>query len=91
MERIQSLINRLQEQVDQHAGAEQMLATIQLIQAELGHTNSLPGKILGTSKVAVIMPATTQFFVKQVGKRISGSGYSKTKADSCCLKAPQST
>jgi len=65
MERIQSLINRLQEQVDQHAGAEQMLATIQLIQAELGYSNSLPGKILGTSKVAVIMPATTQFFVKQ--------------------------
>jgi hypothetical protein len=65
MERIQSLINRLQEQVDQHAGAEQMLATIQLIQAELGHTSSQPGKILGTSKVAVIMPASTQFFVKQ--------------------------
>ena len=65
MERIQSLINRLQEQVDQHAVAEQMLATIQLIQAELGHSNSQPGKIFGTSKVAVIMPATTQFYIKQ--------------------------
>ncbi len=65
MERIQSLINRLQQQLDQHADAAQMLATIQLLQAELGQSVSNPGKILGTSKVAVLMPATTQYFVKQ--------------------------
>lgn len=69
MERIQSLINRLQEQVDQHAGAKQMLATIRLIQAELGQETSHPGKVLGTSKVAVIMPASTQFYKKQEEKK----------------------
>lgn len=65
MERIQSLINQLQEQLDQQADAVQMLATIRLIQDELGYSNSVPGKILGTSKVAVIMPATTQFHTKR--------------------------
>lgn len=64
MERIQSLINRLQEQLDQQADAAQMLATIQLLQAELGHTNTVSGKILGTSKVAVMMPASNHFYFK---------------------------
>jgi len=58
MERIQSLINRLQEQFEHKEDAAQMLATLQLLQAELGQINSGTGKKLGTSKVAVLMPAS---------------------------------
>jgi hypothetical protein len=57
MERIQALINHLQEQVQQQADATQMQATLQLIQAELSQLQSGQKKILGTSKVAVMMPA----------------------------------
>ena len=80
MERIQSLINRLQEQLDQRAGAVQMLATIQLLQAELGQSAQGTGKILGTSKVAVMMPSATQYFRKQEEeKEISPPAIQKNK------------
>jgi len=58
MERIQTLINRLQEQVKQNADISQMQGTLQLLQAELHQLQNLPGKTLGTSKVAVVMPST---------------------------------
>lgn len=64
MERIQSLINRLQEQLDQQANAAVMLGTIQVLQAELGLLASNTNKTLGTSKVSVLMPANHQF-IKQ--------------------------
>lgn len=57
MERIQSLINKLKEQFEQQADADQMQLTIQLIQAELNHLKSGSSRKLGTSKVAVVMPA----------------------------------
>lgn len=68
MERIQALIAKLKEQADQHADAGQMLKTLQLLQNELSsQQNSVqspaPGgspvnRTLGTSKVAVVMPAS---------------------------------
>ncbi len=64
MERIQSLINRLQEQLDQQANAAVMLGTIQVLQAELSRLNSSSNKTLGTSKISVLMPASHQF-IKQ--------------------------
>ena len=65
MERIQSLINKLQEQYSQQADASQMLMTLQLLQAEM---NNLPAnsKKLGTSKVAVVMPAASKVNYPQV-------------------------
>lgn len=56
MERIQTLINRLQEQVKQNADVAQMQLTLQLLQAEFNQLQKASARTLGTSKVAVVMP-----------------------------------
>jgi hypothetical protein len=56
MERIQTLINRLQEQVRQNAEVSQMQLTVQLLQAELNQLQKSSVRALGTSKVAVVLP-----------------------------------
>ena len=56
MERIQTLINRLQEQVKQNAEVAHMQLTVQLLQAELNHLQKSSARTLGTSKVAVVLP-----------------------------------
>lgn len=56
MERIQALVNRLQEQVKQNADVAQMQLTLQLLQSELNQIQRTSTRILGTSKVAVVMP-----------------------------------
>jgi hypothetical protein len=56
MERIQTLINRLQEQVTQNADVAQMQMTLQLLQAELNQLQKKSVRTLGTSKVAVVLP-----------------------------------
>lgn len=56
MERIQALINRLQEQVKQHAEVAHMQLTVQLLQAELNQLQKSSARTLGTSKVAVVLP-----------------------------------
>ena len=58
MERIQSLITKLQEQYNQQADPSQMQMTLQLLQAELNYLKNTAGKKLGTSKVAVMMPSS---------------------------------
>jgi len=60
MERIQALINRLQDQLNQQADVVQMLSTIQLIQGELIKSLSESTKTLGTSKISVLMPDSNQ-------------------------------
>lgn len=57
MERIESLILRLKEQFDQKADPAQLLATVKLLQNELLLLQPRAPKTLGTSKVAVMMPA----------------------------------
>lgn len=57
MERVKALIDKLQYQKQQNEGIAQILVTVQLLHNELlalqnGH------KVLGTSKVAVVLPAT---------------------------------
>jgi hypothetical protein len=77
MERIQVLIAKLKEQADQQADATEMLATLQLLQNELqnGHpvanSNGVPvqAKRLGTSKVAVVMPASMQQQFEKYGPK----------------------
>jgi hypothetical protein len=59
MERIQALINRLQEQVAANADAGQLQATMQMLQVEINQLQHSSGKTLGTSKVAVVMPASS--------------------------------
>ena len=56
MERIEYLINKLKDQAVQQATADQMLATVQLLNAELHLKQSGTGKTLGTAKVSVTMP-----------------------------------
>src|SRR5688572_9853498 len=57
MERIESLIKRLQEQVSQQADPAQMQMTLQLIQSEVNQMQPGKAKVLGTSKVAVVLPS----------------------------------
>jgi len=56
MERIQTLINRLQEQVKQNADVTQMQLTLQLLQSELNQLQKTSVRTLGTSKVSVVLP-----------------------------------
>jgi hypothetical protein len=58
MERIQTLINRLQEQVKQNADVAQMQLTLQLLQSELNQLQLQKTSVrtLGTSKVSVVLP-----------------------------------
>ena len=56
MERIQTLINRLQEQVKQNADVSQMQMTLQLLQSELNQLQKTSARTLGTSKVSVVLP-----------------------------------
>ncbi|MCW3119612.1 MAG: hypothetical protein JWM28_3694 [Chitinophagaceae bacterium] len=59
MERIEVLISKLQEQFNQKAEVKQMLVTVQLLQSELSKHQSGTQQILGTSKVSVMLPGTT--------------------------------
>jgi hypothetical protein len=58
MERIQVLIDKLQEQKRRNETAAQMLITVQLLQQELSSLQK-ENKVSGTSKVAVVMPASS--------------------------------
>ena len=60
MERIQVLIEKLQQQYHQKENAASMLVTLQILQNELIALQN-GNKILGTSKVAVVMPNGTAF------------------------------
>lgn len=58
MERIEALINKLKEQHAQQADPNLMLGTVQLLQFELARLRTGSTRQLGTSKVAVVLPAT---------------------------------
>jgi len=58
MERIEALINKLKEQSDQNAAPDRLLSTVQLLQYELEQLKNIGAKTLGTSKVAVVLPAS---------------------------------
>jgi len=73
MERIQTLINRLQEQVKQNADVSQMQMTLQLLQSELNQLQKTSARTLGTSKVSVVLPtpvaiAPVSIIKKEVGE-----------------------
>ena len=60
MERIQVLIDKLQQQYRQKENVTSILATVQMLQNELT-TLQNGNKVLGTSKVAVVMPIRHSF------------------------------
>ena len=56
MERIESLISKLNEQFQQNADPALLLGTVQLLQFELTKLKSNTKQSLGTAKVAVVLP-----------------------------------
>jgi hypothetical protein len=54
MERVRVLIDKLQEQFQQHADVQNMLVTVQLLYKELSHSSEISHK--KTEKVSVIVP-----------------------------------
>lgn len=71
MERIQALINQLKDLSDRQADPQALMALVQQIQQELSR-NQLQPRSLGTSKVAVLMPAAmmaSQELVEQYGPK----------------------
>ena len=69
MERIQTLINRLQEQVRQNADVSQMQMTLQLLQSELNQLQKTSVRTLGTSKVSVVLPTRVAITPVSVAKK----------------------
>jgi len=55
MERVSTLINKLQKQLDENASAKMLLQTVQMLQAEL-ESQAEPIREIVKDKVAVIMP-----------------------------------
>lgn len=68
MERIELLISRLKEQFDQNADPSILLGTVQLLQFELSKLTSKTSQSLGTTKVAVMLPATTGVSAESFGE-----------------------
>ena len=57
MERVKALINKLQEQLDQHTDPSSMAITVQMLQAELQQVQQSAPKSTGSGKISVMMPA----------------------------------
>lgn len=57
MERVATLIQKLKQQQEQNAPVDQMLQTVQMLQAELVSSKT-PGSTRSTNNVAVIMPTS---------------------------------
>ena len=72
MERIQTLINRLQEQVKQNADVSQMQMTLQLLQSELNQLQKTSARTLGTSKVSVVLPTPVAIAPVSIAKKEVG-------------------
>ena len=69
MERIQTLINRLQEQVRQNADVSQMQMTLQLLQSEINQLQKTSARTLGTSKVSVVLPTPVAIAPVSIAKK----------------------
>ena len=57
MERVKALINKLQEQLDQHTDPSSMAITVQMLQAELQQVQQSAPKNTSSGKISVMMPA----------------------------------
>lgn len=79
MERIQSLINRLQEELNEGADPLRMMNTVNQLQSELYQFTHSGTKKLGTSKVAVVLPVPSRVEIPQIEKTRDNSSYSGHK------------
>ena len=65
MERLQQLINQLQEQLDRKVDPSQMLQTIRLLETELTTLSTQAATNKGSAKVAVMMPSSMKIYTGQ--------------------------
>jgi len=65
MERLQQLINQLQEQHDRKVDPSHMLQTIRLLEAELALLSTQAAVSKGSAKVAVMMPSSMKIYTGQ--------------------------
>jgi hypothetical protein len=65
MKRTQELINQLKEQLDRQETPAQMLATAQLLEAELSRLAGQAAANRGSAKVAVMMPSAMKMYAGQ--------------------------
>lgn len=67
MERIRTLINKLQQQSEQNARLDELTQTVQMLQAELAQSSAPVQKQMSSSKVAVMLPSSnkTSFAIKE--------------------------
>lgn len=78
MERIESLIKKLNEQFQQNADPAVLLGTVQLMQFELAKLNNNAQQSLGTAKVAVVLPISNVIGVAAGYEKISPKTVEKT-------------
>ena len=65
MERLQQLINQLQEQNERKVDPSQMVQTIRLMEAELALLSTQAAANKGSAKVAVMMPSSMKIYTGQ--------------------------
>jgi hypothetical protein len=65
MERLQQLINQLQEQFDRKSDTSHMLQTVRLLEAELALLSTQAATNKGSAKVAVMMPSSMKIYSGQ--------------------------
>src|SRR5882757_7535449 len=65
MERLQQLINQLQEQLDRKVDPSQMLQTIRLLEGELALLSTQAATNKSSAKVAVMMPSSMKIYTGQ--------------------------
>jgi len=65
MERLQQLINQLQEQYERKVDPSQMLQTMRLMEAELALLSTQAAASKGSAKVAVMMPSSMKIYTGQ--------------------------
>lgn len=77
-EKIQAIINRLQQQLAENAGKEKMLLTAQLLVAEMGRSNA---PVRERQNVAVVMPMTIEMGGEPLAQRPVKEPVEETKEE----------
>jgi hypothetical protein len=78
MERVSTLIKKLQRQLDENASAQMLLHTVQMLQAELQSQSAIK-KEVNQEKVSVIMPVSFNVFQARVTETQSHPNISEEK------------
>lgn len=78
MERVSTLIKKLQKQLDEKASAQMLLHTVQMLQAEL-QSQTVTKKEVSQNKAAVIMPVAYSTFHQEISAGNFSTGVSEEK------------